>query len=66
MRGGSTSPLYNYVKFDNTKHCLKGWDLTSLYPSMMLLNLPLGDCYVDYSWKFVNELIDYSKLVLKE
>ena len=32
----------------------------------MLANLPLGDCIIDYSRKFSNDLEDYSKLILKE
>ena len=35
-RGGRTEYYYNYCKFDNKTHCLKGLDYTSLYPSMML------------------------------
>ena len=34
-----------------------------MYPRSMLMNLPLGDCYIDYSWNFVNDLIEYSKQI---
>ena len=35
-RGGRTEYYQNYHKWNNNQRILKGMDLTSLYPSMML------------------------------
>jgi len=36
FKGGRTEYYYNYYKWDNEKHVLKGTDVSSEYPSMML------------------------------
>ena len=43
--------------------CLKGFDLTSEYPSMMLQNLPLRGRVVGRDMVYVNQLIKYAKSI---
>jgi len=60
-KGGRTEYYHNYYKWDNTKHCLKGTDLTSLYPSMMLQNLPLRGRVIGCDIDYVKKLIIYAQ-----
>jgi hypothetical protein len=46
LRGGRVECYVHYKKIDTTTHCIRGFDLTSLYPSMMLHNLPLKDSVI--------------------
>jgi len=46
LRGGRTECYVHKKKIDTTTHCIRGFDLTSLYPSLMLLNLPLKDSVI--------------------
>lgn len=43
LKGGATTTYVYKAEWNNEEHYIKGLDYTSLYPSMMLLNLPLGD-----------------------
>ena len=43
--------------------CLKGFDLTSEYPSMMLQNLPLRDRVVGRDMVYVDQLVKYAKTI---
>lgn len=61
MRGGRTEYYYNYYKWNNKEKCLKGKDLTSLYPSMMIQNIPLGDCIVGLDLVYIEKMKAYVK-----
>jgi hypothetical protein len=65
LRGGRTECYVHYKKIDTNTHCIRGFDLTSLYPSMMLHNLPLKDSViVDGGDKtFVNSLKCYAEKI---
>jgi hypothetical protein len=46
LRGGKVECYVHYKKINTDTHCMRGFDLTSLYPSMMLHNLPLKDSVI--------------------
>ena len=46
LRGGRTECYVHKYKINPDTHCIRGMDLTSLYPSLMLLNLPLKNSVV--------------------
>ena len=46
LRGGRTECYVHKYKINPETHCIRGMDLTSLYPSLMLLNLPLKNSVV--------------------
>ncbi|CAL5976008.1 Conserved_hypothetical protein [Hexamita inflata] len=60
FRGGRTEYYYNLYTL-NDNQCLKGLDYTSLYPSMMLQNLPLRGLVVGKDYDYVNKLIQYAQ-----
>ncbi|CAL6094654.1 Conserved_hypothetical protein [Hexamita inflata] len=61
-RGGRTEYYYNLYTL-NDNQCLKGLDYTSLYPSMMLQNLPLRGLVVGKDYDYVNKLIQYAQSI---
>ncbi|CAL6102645.1 Conserved_hypothetical protein [Hexamita inflata] len=62
FRGGRTECFVNKRKFDPTKFCLKAFDLTSQYPSMMMHNLPLSNPVVTEGGdtQYINNLTNYA------
>jgi hypothetical protein len=63
LRGGRTECYVHEYKINTATHCIRGFDITSLYPSMMLLNLPLNDSVIIEGGdsEFVNDLRTCSK-----
>jgi hypothetical protein len=67
LRGGRVECYVHYKKIDTATHCMRGFDLTSLYPSMMLHNLPLKDSVVvDCDAVFIEKLEMYAKFIACE
>ncbi|CAL5977910.1 Conserved_hypothetical protein [Hexamita inflata] len=62
FRGGRTEYYYNLYTL-NDNQCLKGLDYTSLYPSMMLQNLPLRGLIIGKDYDYVNKLIRYAQSI---
>ncbi len=60
FKGGRTEYYYNYVRWNLEQLILKGIDITSLYPSMMLHNLPLRGRVVGLDMNYINKLIAYA------
>jgi hypothetical protein len=46
LRGGRTECYIHHKKINTSTHCMRGFDLTSLYPSMMLHNLSLKNSVI--------------------
>jgi hypothetical protein len=62
LRGGKVECYVHYKKINTDTHCMRGFDLTSLYPSMMLHNLPLKDSVIvdGGDMTFIEKLCKYA------
>ena len=65
MKGGRTECYIHKLKIDTNNFCIRGFDLTSLYPSMMLLHLPLRDSVIIDGGDeiFIENLVSYSQTI---
>jgi hypothetical protein len=65
LRGGRVECYVHYKKINTKTHCIRGFDLTSLYPSMMLHNLPLKDSVIvdGGDMYYINKIKKYAETI---